>query len=33
MNILMLEINSTLEDLKLGITGALNMSDAMEVLS
>lgn len=33
MNLLLLEINSSLEDLKLGITGALNMTDAMETLS
>jgi dynein heavy chain len=33
MNILLGEIKSTLEDLRLGITGALNMSDAMELLS
>lgn len=33
MNILLEEIKSTLEDLRLGITGALNMSDAMEMLS
>jgi len=33
MNKLLGEIRSTLEDLRLGITGALNMSDAMELLS
>lgn len=33
MNKLLGEIRSTLEDLRLGITGALNMSDAMEILS
>lgn len=33
MNLLLGEIRSTLEDLRLGITGALNMSDAMELLS
>lgn len=33
MNILLDEIKTTLEDLRLGITGALNMSDAMELLS
>jgi len=33
MNKLLGEIRTTLEDLRLGITGALNMSDAMELLS
>lgn len=33
MNVLLQEIRQTLEDLRLGITGALNMTDAMEMLS
>lgn len=33
MNILLGELRNTLEDLRLGITGALNMTDAMELLS
>lgn len=32
MNILLGEIRKTLEDLRLGLTGALNMTDAMENL-
>jgi len=32
MNILLSEIKNSLEDLRLGLTGALNMSDAMENL-
>lgn len=33
MNTLLSEIKSSLEDLKLGLTGALNITDAMETLS
>jgi len=33
MNSLLGEIKSTLEELKLGLTGALNVTDAMETLS
>lgn len=33
MNLLLEEIGKTLEDLRLGMTGALNMTDAMENLS
>jgi dynein heavy chain len=33
MNLLLGELRDTLEDLRLGITGALNMTDAMELLS
>jgi dynein heavy chain len=32
MNILIGEIKRTLEDLRLGLTGALNMTEAMENL-
>jgi hypothetical protein len=32
MNELLKEIKTTLEDLRLGLTGALNMTDAMEEL-
>jgi dynein heavy chain len=32
MNVLLSEIKSSLEDLRLGLTGALNMTDAMENL-
>jgi dynein heavy chain len=32
MNILLGEIKRTLEDLRLGLTGALNMTEAMENL-
>jgi len=32
MNLLLGEIKSSLEDLRLGMTGALNMTDAMENL-
>jgi hypothetical protein len=32
MNGLLSEIKSSLEDLRLGLTGALNMSDSMEAL-
>jgi len=32
MNTLLLGIKSSLEDLRLGLTGALNMTDAMELL-
>jgi len=32
MNNLLVEIKTSLEDLRLGLTGALNMTDAMEVL-
>lgn len=33
MNILLGEIKRSLEDLRLGLTGALNMTDSMEALS
>lgn len=33
MNVLLDEIRRSLEELKLGLTGALNISDAMETLS
>jgi len=33
MNLLLGEIKDTLEELKLGLTGALNVTDAMETLS
>ena len=33
MNTLLFEIKQSLEDLRLGLTGALNMTDAMEQLS
>lgn len=33
MNVLLTEIKTTLEDLRLGLTGALNITDAMEDLS
>jgi len=33
MNTLLKEIKSSLEDLRLGLTGALNITDAMENLS
>jgi len=32
MNILLAEIKTSLEELKLGLTGALNITDAMENL-
>jgi dynein heavy chain len=32
MNTLLLEIKTSLEDLRLGLTGALNMTDTMETL-
>jgi dynein heavy chain len=32
MNVLLGEIKRTLDDLKLGLTGALNITDAMEAL-
>jgi dynein heavy chain len=32
MNKLLLEIKTSLEELRLGLTGALNITDAMEVL-
>jgi dynein heavy chain len=33
MNILLSTIKTTLEELRLGLTGALNVTDAMELLS
>lgn len=33
MNVLLGEIKNTLEELRLGLTGALNVTDAMENLS
>ncbi len=33
MNVLLREIKSSLEDLRLGLTGALNITDAMENLA
>lgn len=33
MNILLAEIKKSLEDLRLGLTGALNVTDAMEGLA
>jgi len=33
MNLLLEEIKHSLEDLKLGLTGALNITDQMEILA